>query len=295
VAQLPLEYGKRLHSLRHRWHAVAVAAAVMVAGASPSPAADAPLPKPDHIVVVVMENHSFSQIFEAGKAPFFTVLALGGANFTNSFAITHPSQPNYFALFSGSTHNVTDDRRHEFDAPTLAGALAAAGKAFIGYVETGSPRKHNPWESFADSQHVERNLKNFPRDFAALPAVSFVIPNPGDDMHSGSVEKGDRWLKANIGAYAEWCKTHNSLLIVTFDEDDGNAANRIPTIFYGDHVKPGRYGRRITHYSVLSTVLTLQGLAPLAHAAEAAPITQIWRGDGDAAAEKKPAAPAVRP
>jgi phosphatidylinositol-3-phosphatase len=289
-----LEFGKQVHSMRHRLHAAVVAAAVAVTGASPSPAADAPLPKPDHIVIVVMENHSFPQILGFRKAPFLAALASGGADFTNSFAVAHPSQPNYFALFSGSTQNVTDDRRHEFDAPTLAGALKAAGKTFIGYVETGSPQKHNPWESFADAQNVERNLKDFSRDFAALPAVSFVIPNLEDDMHDGSVVQGDRWLKTNIGAYAEWCKAHNSLLIVTFDEDDSNAANRIPTIFYGDHVKPGQYGGRITHYSVLRTVLTLQGLAPLAHAAEAAPITQIWRRDGGVAVEKT-AAPPARP
>jgi hypothetical protein len=44
------------------------------------------------------------------------------------------------------------------------------------------------------------------------------------------------------------------LLIITWDEDDGSAGNRIPTIFVGQQVRPGRYSRHITHYSVLRTI-----------------------------------------
>src|SRR5579863_2280415 len=137
------------------------------------------LPIPDHVVVVLMENHSFDQILgdTSSTTIFLRKLADQGANFTNAFAITHPSEPNYFALFSGSTQGIRDDFRHDFNAPTLAGALAAAHKSFIGYVEPGSPRKHNPWESFADSRGVERMMDRFPTNFADLPTVAFVVPD----------------------------------------------------------------------------------------------------------------------
>ena len=68
--------------------------------------------------------------------------------------------------------------------------------------------------------------------------MSFVIPGLNHDMHEGSVSDGDKWLKVHLGAYAEWAKTHNSLLIVAFD-DDGDANNHIPTIIYGALVRPG--------------------------------------------------------
>ncbi|MEJ2377514.1 MAG: hypothetical protein P8Y71_19685, partial [Pseudolabrys sp.] len=42
---------------------------------------------------------------------------------------------------------VEGDDNHTIEAPNLADALAAAHKRFVGYIETGSPRKHNPWES----------------------------------------------------------------------------------------------------------------------------------------------------
>jgi acid phosphatase len=39
-------------------------------------------------------------------------------------------------------------------------------------------------------------------------------------LHDGTIKQGDDWLKNNINAYAQWAKTNNSLLIVTWDEDD---------------------------------------------------------------------------
>ena len=50
-----------------------------------------------------MENHSNTDVIGNSAAPYINSLAAGGANFTQSYAITHPSQPNYLALFSGST------------------------------------------------------------------------------------------------------------------------------------------------------------------------------------------------
>jgi len=260
-------------------HVLASVAAVML-GLAPASFADTTeqLPLPDHIVVVLMENNSFDQILgdTSSTTVFLRKLADEGANFTNAFAITHPSEPNYFALFSGSTQGVRDDGRHDFSAPTLAGVLAAAHKSFIGYVEPGSPRKHNPWESFADSRNVEQFMARFPTDFADLPTVAFVVPDLDDDMHDGSVEQGNHWVEKHLAAYASWAQTHNSLLIVTFDEDDDGPENRIPTIIVGAHVTPGRYAQRIDHYSVLRTILAMYGLPPLAKTAAASPITGIW-------------------
>ena len=59
----------------------------------------------------------------ASSAAYFTSLAGQGASFSQSYAITHPSQPNYIALFSGSTQGVTnDDCPKTFSAGNL-GAL----------------------------------------------------------------------------------------------------------------------------------------------------------------------------
>ena len=65
------------------------------------------VPPPDHIVVVIFENKHRASVMASGQAPYLDKLADRGANLTRSYGITHPSQPNYLALFSGSTHGVT--------------------------------------------------------------------------------------------------------------------------------------------------------------------------------------------
>lgn len=67
-------------------------------------------------------------------------------------------------------------------------------------------------------------------------------------MHDGAVAQGDTWLQANLAGYITWAKTHNSIFVLTFDEDEniGATANRIPTIITGAGVTTGTYlaGRR---------------------------------------------------
>ena len=260
--------------------------------AGPSAAApSAAVPEPAHTVVVVMENHSYSDIIGNPAAPYINALARRGALFIRSYAITHPSQPNYLALFSGSTQGVTDDGcPYRFTAPNLATSLVEAGRSFAGYAEdlpgTGSPvcaageyaRKHVPWADFGNvPASASLPFGSFPgADYARLPAVSFVIPNLCDDMHDCGVAVGDSWLRAHIAGYANWAMTHDSLLVLTWDEDDGSQGNHIPTIFVGQRVRPGSYAEPITHYSVLATIEAAYGLPRTGHAATAAPITGIW-------------------
>jgi len=238
--------------------------------------------------VVVEENRPYADIIDKSAAPYLNSLAAGGALFTQSFAVTHPSEPNYLALFSGSTHGLTDDScPHSYTAPNLASQLIGVGLSFAGYSESmpsdgfsgcgAGPyaRKHNPWVNFSNVPASDnRTLSRFDSNYGALPTVSFVIPNLDDDMHDGGVASGDRWLRAHLDGYARWALTHNSLLIITWDEDDRSAGNHIPTIFYGQSVKVGRFSERVSHYRVLRTLEATYGLAELGGAT---PIVDVWR------------------
>lgn len=240
---------------------LAATAAATAAFLAPAPARAAALPSYDHILVVVEENHSYNEIIGSANAPYITSLANNGAKMTQSFAVTHPSEPNYLALFSGSTQGITNDScPHTFTAENLGHQLIAAGKTFKGYSEsmpsdgyTGCTsgqyaRKHNPWVNFSNvSSSANVRFSTFPTTFTQLPNLSFVVPNLCDDMHDCSISTGDTWLKNNLKAYADWAKTHNSLLVVTFDEDDKSQSNRITTLFYGAHVATGSYSEHITH------------------------------------------------
>jgi acid phosphatase len=134
---------------------------------------------------------------------------------------------------------------------------------------------HNTWEYFPEGTSVEQDFSTFPSgNFSSLPAVSFVIPNLNDNMHNGTIAQGDAWLKANIDSYAQWAENNNSLLIVTWDENDGtNDGNHVATILSGAHVVPGSYGAAYNHYNLLSTTLAPFGLTGPNNAAGAAPIS----------------------
>src|ERR1041384_5826545 len=62
--------------------------------------ADNGVPTPNHVVIVMEENHGYSQIIGSLIAPYINSLIAGGALMPQSYALTHPSQPNYIALFS---------------------------------------------------------------------------------------------------------------------------------------------------------------------------------------------------
>ena len=183
-----------------------------------------------------------------------------GAVFDQMFAEEHYSQGNYFWLFSGSNHNVgffdqvpskANHADYPFTASNLGEQLIKKGLTFKGYSESLPEigyagvigpencdkvdclyaRKHVPWISFANvpngsTVETSSNLRfaDFPTDFDKLPTVAFVIPNLINDMHNGapaqSIPTGDSWLKQHLDAYYQWAKSHNSLLIVTFDEND---------------------------------------------------------------------------
>jgi hypothetical protein len=239
------------------------------------------MPAYDHIVVVVEENHSFGEIIGNPQAPYINSLASGGALLTNYHAVTHPSEPNYFALYAGSTFGVADDANYAEPDPTLATVLQTAGKTFTGFVETAppaSPRKHNPWESFAEGTAVEKSFTTqFPRDFSQLPDVSFVIPNQNDDMHDGTIAQADTWLKNNTDAYAQWAVTHHSLLMVVWDEDDSSAANQIPGILYGANINPGIYNTSYNHYDILASLAGSFALTAPNNGATAAGLSGMFK------------------
>lgn len=267
-------------------------------------------PRYDHVVIVVEENRAFGQIIgDTVNAPFITQLANGGVSFNNMFAITHPSQPNYLHLFLGSAQGIVDDAlitTYPFTSANLGAELIAAGFTFRGYSEylnavgdaaydphtaTDPPgtkyrRKHNPWANWQGSgtnqiPPVTNNIfSNFPVDFTTLPTVSFVVPDQNHDMHDGSRKMGDDWLLANLSAYAAWAPTHNSLLVITWDEDDYNLINRIPTVFHGANLKNGTTAAPTwTLHNLLRTFEDMYATTHAGRAALVKPIVGVFAGE----------------
>jgi phosphatidylinositol-3-phosphatase len=260
------------------------------AGSTASAATASRIPRFAHIVVVVEENHASSQVLGSSSAPYINALARSGAVLTRSYGVTHPSQPNYLALFSGSTQGITNDScPHTFRGNNLGAQLRAHGLSFAGYSQSlpatgsrvcsshGYARKHAPWVNFSNLPgSVNRTMSAFPRDYRTLPRVSFVIPNLTYDMHDGTVRQADTWLHDRLAGYVSWARTHNSLLVLTWDEDDNTPTNHVLGVLVGAHVAAVRYSGRVDHYTMLRTIEAAYGLPALGRAAYRSPISGIW-------------------
>ena len=270
-------------------------------------------PRYDHVVVVIEENRAYGQIIgDLTNAPYITSLANGGVSFNNMFALTHPSQPNYLHMFSGSAQGVVDDNSitstitgTPFTTANLGAELFAAGFTFRGYCQglravgdaawdphtATDPgvryrRRHNPWANWQGTgtnqiPAVADNIfSNFPADFTQLPTVSYIVPDLDHDMHDGTRKQGDDWLLANLDAFAQWAPTHNSLLVITWDEDDYNLVNRIPTVLYGANLKNGHSAAPTwTHHNFLRTLEDMYGTAHASRAGLVKPIVGVFAGE----------------
>jgi hypothetical protein len=95
-------------------------------------------------------------------------------------------------------------------------------------------------------------------------------------MHDCSIRTGDRWMKKHSDRYVRCAQHHNSLLIVTFDENAGGSVKPIFTIIVGAKVRPGVHAKRLNHYRVLRTIEEAYGLPPLGRAKGVRPLSTIW-------------------
>ncbi|HEV2923461.1 MAG TPA: alkaline phosphatase family protein [Solirubrobacteraceae bacterium] len=249
-----------------------------------------------HVVVIVMENAAYGEVIGSSEAPYANALARRYGLATQSFAVTHPSLPNYLALTSGSTHGVSSDCTDCHVAATnIVDQLEAAGISWSAYLEDapkpcfrgagagGYAKKHNPfvyYDDIAASASRCGRLVGFGRLTQALrsgrlPTYSWITPNLCDDGHDCGVSAGDRFLARTVPALLRELGPHG-FIVVTWDEggsDQGccGAARggHVATIVAGPDIRPGgRMPQPIDHYGVLATIEQSLSLPPLAGAAE---------------------------
>jgi phosphatidylinositol-3-phosphatase len=267
------------------------------AGAAPAGAPAPSVPALEHVIVVVMENKSPERAVDPATCPYVADFASSWAMMSDSYAVTHPSQPNYLALWAGSTLGVSDNscppRGSPFDAENFGHALEAAGKTWKAYSEAlpspGSPvcgargklyaRKHEPWTQFKNLNHQnERPYTDLAGDIAghALPDLAFVIPDNCHNTHDCSLSTGDKWLESELPAMIT-AVGRRGLVVLTYDEDDHSGENRILTVFAGGAVMPrSTTSRRVTHYTLVRTLCDGLGIPPFGKAVSETPITDVW-------------------
>ncbi|STX51094.1 Phospholipase C [Legionella busanensis] len=249
-----------------------------------------------HVVIIVFENENSGNVL---NQPFFKSLTTRGAHLEQYSALTHPSQPNYLALISGSTFSVTDDSIHNINAKHLGNLLNAKGLSWKSYAEAypdncfqGSKsgtyyRKHEPFINFINVQNSPDECakivpgEQFFSDLAAdrLPTYSLYVPDINNDGHDTGIAFADKYFSKTFGPILNNANImSNTLFIITFDEDDGSAGNKIYTTFVGAGVKPGATSTvKYTHYSTLKTIEDIFQLGTLGvNDQSAAEILDIW-------------------
>jgi phosphatidylinositol-3-phosphatase len=280
-------------------------------GASPlpPPTATGPaaveVPRFSHVYLLVMENQGLADVLGGTSDPYLHALVARYGLATDYRGVAHPSEPNYLALFSGSTQGVADDGLHDIAAPTIADQLEIAGKTwrvfaqnvptdcYTGATATGGPdgpgtyvRKHEPAISFAGiSSDPARcaGITDFSHFDPAAADFELIVPNLCNDMHDCGMAEGDGFLASFVPRIlhsAAW--QDGGVLFITFDE--GSGSEPVATLVIASGVRPGlRSAVPHDHYSLLRTIQDAWGLPCLANSCTANDLGEFFAGSSPAA------------
>jgi len=284
--------------MKHFLTVLSLAGLLIACGCGSGSIQVAPQPPPptvtaDHVFLVVLENHSFSQVMGSPAMPYLNSLASGHALATQYFANAHPSIPNYFMLSAGNTVTLDDNFAGIVTDDNLVRALTSANKTWKAYIQSlpsvgyigpdiGTYLKHhNPFSYLSDVTGSAAQAANmvpftqFSADLAAGSLANFVylLPDSQNDAHDcpgGAatctdgqlLAAADTWLRSNIDPLINSPKFGNSVLIITFDEslksDLTDGGGQVMTVLVGPHVKQAfRSTTMYQHQSVLRLILDL--------------------------------------
>jgi acid phosphatase len=275
------------------WAALALATfAIPMSPASVSGVTTASyVPAFTHIYVIVMENKEYGSVVGNTHAPYINFLIRHYGLATNYTAVAHPSEPNYLALWGGSTFGVSDDGVHNITARNLSNQLAARGRTWHVYAQdlprrcsTASSasggvdlvgaagtyvRKHEPAISFTNISRSLIQCSRITRLSAFSPTAAnfeLIVPNLTNDMHDGSVAQGDAFLRAFVPRITGRASFANSLLVITWDEGSTSlgGGGRVATLVISPREK-GRFQSATAHnhYSLVRTIENAWGLGCL--------------------------------
>jgi acid phosphatase len=257
-------------------------------GSSPTVQTPVPATQPtfSHVVLVVEENHSYSDVVGNASMPYFNSLASQYSLANQYFADAHPSIPNYLVLTTGNPVTLDNGFSGTISDDNVVRELVKAGKSWRAYAEdlpspgylgadSGSYlRHHNPFTYFSDVQNDSAQAANivpftqFATDLAnnALPQYSFIVPNTQNDAHDGSLAQADAWLQTNIAPLLANSQFQSSgLLIITFDEGDqsdlDHGGGHVATLVISPLGKKGFQSQTLyQHQSTLRLTLAASGV-----------------------------------
>jgi phosphatidylinositol-3-phosphatase len=250
-----------------------------------------------HVVIVMEENHSYSQVIGNAAMPYLNSLAKKYGLATNYYATAHPSLPNYFMLTAGHTITFNDNFTGVYSGNNIVRQLLLGGKTWKVYAEelpnvgyTGGDhlsyvRHHNPFVYFTDVVNSSVQKLNvvpfteFSADLASnsLPNYSFVVPDNLDNGHSASLAQADAWLKSKISPlFNDPQFKASGVLIIVFDEslqsDISHGGGHVAVVVAGPNAVLGsKFTGFAQHHSLLRLSCDLLGMTNCPGLAATAP------------------------
>ncbi|HSD87567.1 MAG TPA: alkaline phosphatase family protein [Kofleriaceae bacterium] len=245
---------------------------------------------------IVMENKSRNQIIGNNDAPFINSLLGKGALAAGYHdPYIHPSEPNYIWMIAGENFGILDDddpgEHHIASTSHIADQIEAAGLTWRSYQESmGAPcgltshgtyaAKHDPFVYFNDitgwdghTYHPSTRCTDHVVDYGQLaadlaagsvPSYVFITPNMDNDMHDGSIARGDGWLSREIpNILASPSFINGGVLFLLWDEGGGliDKEDDPPFIALSPNGKQGFVSK--TDYDTSSYLKTVQSLLGL--------------------------------
>lgn len=262
--------------------------------------------EPGRVVLTVLENHEYDEVIGSPEAPYLNRLAKRGALATNYFGVTHPSLPNYLALFAGSTFGIAENCTDcVVKGPNLATQLSRAGISWRAYMgglphpcfagaEHGSyAKRHNPFAYFPAIASVPARCRQVVPETRLLadlrrrhlPEFAWLTPDLCDNGHDCPLAEADEHLRALAPQIVRQLGPHG-LWVITFDEGTSDAGccgqpggGRVATILVGPGVPRGtEIHRPANHYSLLAGIEDRFGLSRLRLARSARPLAPALFG-----------------
>jgi len=257
---------------------------------TPPPTPTGTVPQFGHVVLIVEENTSYSDVIGSSAAPYLNSLATQYGLATQYYANAHPSIGNYFMLTTGQIVSNDDSFTGTVTDDNIVRELLAGGKTWKSYAESrGDPvlyvQRHDPLSYFLDVTGSSAQMQNlvsfsqFSRDLSnnALPNFSFIVPNLLDDAHSAPLQAADAWLQLNISPLISNATFQNDgLLIIVFDEgagtDTAHGGGHVAAVIVSPKAKRGFQSTTLyQHESTLRLILQGLGVSNLPGASSSAP------------------------
>ena len=102
--------------------------------------------------MVYLENHGFTDIVGSPNAPYLNSVINTYGYESNYYALTHPSDPNYYPILGGSDFGINYNcPANCFDQPNLADNIEAAGKTWAGYAQKAGAATAAPPTNYPSS------------------------------------------------------------------------------------------------------------------------------------------------